>query len=75
VKALESFWAWLKDKFGRIITACGGVLALADLDISPIRDNLESIFSHKTVQGITVALFVASFVRHQLIANQHPKAP
>lgn len=68
-----NIWQWVKDKFGRVITAFGGLLALADLDISPIRDNLEGFLSHKQVQAVTVVLFIASYVRHQLVANQHPK--
>lgn len=55
------------------MTASGGLLALADLDVSPIRDNLEGFLSHKAVQGLTAALFIASFVRHQFVASQHPK--
>ena len=70
---MKAFWAWLRAKFGRLVTASGGLLALADLDVSPIRDNLEGFLSHKAVQGLTAALFIASFVRHQIVANQHPQ--
>jgi hypothetical protein len=68
-----SIWQWTKDKFGRLITACGGLLALADLDISPIRDNLEGFLNHKEVQAVTVVLFVSSFLRHHWVAQQNPK--
>lgn len=69
----KSFTKWAKAKFGRLVTACGGLLALADLDISPIRDSLEGWISHKEVQAVTAVLFVASFLRHHWVAQQTPK--
>ena len=70
----KSLTQWLKAKFGRITTALGGLMTLADLDISPIRDSLETWLSHKEVQAITAVLFVASFMRHHWVAQQTPKA-
>jgi hypothetical protein len=70
---MKTLWIWLKGKFGRLVTASGGLLALADLDISPIRDNLESFLSHKVVQGLTAVLFLASFLRHHWVAQQNLK--
>lgn len=64
-------WKWIKDKFGRLVTACGGLIALADLDISPIRDSLEAWMSHKAVQVVTAGLFIASFLRHHWVAQQN----
>jgi len=68
-------WQWAKDKFGRLVTAAGGLVALADLDISPIKDNLEALISHKGVQALTAVLFIASFLRHHWVAQQTPRAP
>lgn len=65
---------WIKAKFGRITTALGGLMTLADLDISPIRDSLESWMSHKWVQALTAILFIVSFLRHHQAAQQTPKA-
>lgn len=70
---MKAFWAWLQGKFGRLVTASGSLLALADLDISPVRENLEGFLSHKAVQGMTAVLFVASFLRHHWVAQQNPK--
>lgn len=67
-------WQWIKAKFGRITTALGSLVTLADLDISPIRDQLEGFLSHKAVQTLTAALFVASFLRHHWVASQNPKS-
>lgn len=66
-------WIWVKNKFGRLVTACGGLIALADLDVSPIKDSLETWLSHKEVQAVTAILFVASFLRHHWVAQQTPK--
>lgn len=70
----KSIIQWLKAKFGRITTALGGLMTLADLDISPIRDSLEGWMSHKWVQAVTAGLFIASFLRHHWVAQQTPKA-
>ena len=43
---------WVRGKFGRLVTACGGLLALADLDISPIKDALEGFMGHKGVHWV-----------------------
>ena len=67
-------WQWMKAKFGRLVTAAGGLVALADLDIPPIKDNLEGWLSHKEVQALTALLFVASFLRHHWVAQQTPRA-
>jgi hypothetical protein len=65
---------WLKDKFGRIVSALGLLLSGIDtFDITPIKDPLEGFIGHKGVMGVTVALFLASYIRHQYVANQHPK--
>lgn len=66
------FWQFVKNKLGRLATALGGLVALADIDISPMREPLESIFTHKGVQIITVVLFIASFLRHQYVSSLHP---
>lgn len=70
---MKAFIQWCQAKFGRLVTACGGLLALADLDISPIKDNLEALITHKGVQGLTTVLFIASFLRHHWVAGQNPK--
>lgn len=66
-------WQWVRNKAGRIITSVGFLLQGSDLDISPIKPALESIFSHRTVEIMVVLLFVFSWVRHQQVANRHPK--
>lgn len=68
-------WNWIKAKLGRLTTACGGLVALADLDLSPVKDQLESIFTHKGVQVLTLVLFVVSYLRHQHVASLHPANP
>lgn len=71
-------WTWIKGKFGRITTALGSLMTLADIDISPVRPQLEDIFSHKGVQVITLLLFLFSFWRHHSVAQLHradPRAP
>lgn len=72
---LNAIAQFIRNKLGRLTTALGGLMALADLDISPIRDQLESVFSHKGVQIITVVLFVVSYLRHQHVSSLHPSAP
>ena len=74
MKSLKSLWIWVKNKFGRIISAAGVFLSSVEtLDISPIKDPLEGIIGHKGVLWVTCALFAASWARHQWVANQHPK--
>lgn len=63
-------WQWIKAKFGRITTALGSLVTLADLDISPIKDQLEGFLSHKAVQAITAVLFIASYLRHHWVSRQ-----
>ncbi len=72
---MKALWLWLTAKLGRLVTATGGLLALADLDISPIKDSLEGYFSHKAVQGLTAALFIASYLRHQYVASKVAPKP
>jgi hypothetical protein len=73
---LKAFFIWLKAKTGRIVTAAGGLLALFDLDISPVKDTLESIVGHRGVQFVTLTLFVGSYLRHQYVATKiAPKQP
>lgn len=73
MKSLQSLWSWAKNKFGRIVSGLGFLLQGADLDISPIKPAIESLFSHRTVEWVVVALFFLSWLRHQWVANQHPK--
>lgn len=70
---MKKFIQWIRNKAGRIISSLGALLAGADLDISPVKDSLEGLLSHKGVQFITVALFLGSWLRHQWVASQHPK--
>lgn len=75
MKSLKSLWTWIKAKFGRIVSASGVFLSgVETLDISPIKDPLEGLIGHKGVLWITCGLFAASWLRHQWVANQHPKA-
>lgn len=70
------FWIWCKNKLGRIISTVGVLLSgVETFDITPIKDPLEQLIGHKGVLAITVALFVASYVRHQMVANLHPASP
>jgi len=67
-------WQWFKNKAGRIISSAGVLLSgVETFDITPIKDPLEGFIGHKGVMGLTVALFLASYIRHQYVANQHPK--
>lgn len=72
---VKRLWQWARNKFGRIVSSAGFLLQGADLDISPIKDPLETVLSHATVEWIVIALFVFSWARHQWVANQHPKSP
>lgn len=75
MKSLNSLWAWTKAKFGRIVSAAGVLLSSVEtLDISPIKDPLEGLIGHKGVLWVTCGLFAASWLRHQWVASQHPKA-
>lgn len=73
MKSIKSLWLWIKNKAGRILSGAGFLLQGSDLDISPVKDSLEGLLSHKGVQFIMVALFLGSWLRHQWVANQHPK--
>lgn len=66
---------WLRDKFGRIVSGLGFLLQGSDLDISPIKPSLESIFNHRTVEIMVAVLFALSWIRHQYVASQHPGRP
>jgi len=72
---MNRIYQWFKNKLGRIVSGLGFLLQGADLDISPIKDPLESVFSHATVEWIVIALFFFSWARHQWVANKHPKDP
>jgi hypothetical protein len=72
---MGKLWQFVKDKIGRLTTAAGGLMSLADLDISPVKPALEDLFGHRGVQAITVALFVLSYLRHQHVASLHPTTP
>lgn len=70
MKAITQIWQWFKDKLGRITTAAGIALqGIETIDISVIKDPLESFLGHKGVQGIIVGLFVVSYLRHQYVAK------
>lgn len=74
MKSLESLWSFIKNKVGRLVTGTGMVLSgIEYFDISVIKDPLEGLIGHKGVQAVAVGLFLASFARHQLVANKHPK--
>lgn len=67
-------WIWIQAKFGRIVSAAGVLLSSVEgFDITPIKDPVEAIVGHVWVLRITVALFIFSYLRHQYVANQHPK--
>lgn len=70
---MKELFTWLKAKTGRFVTGIGIILGgVETLDISAIKDPLENLIGHKGVQAVTVGLFIASFARHQFVANQHP---
>lgn len=76
MNALKSISRWFKAKFGRIVSGLGVLLSgVETFDISTIKDPLESFIGHKGVQAVTVGLFLASWLRHQWVANQNPKPP
>lgn len=69
-------WTWICNKFGRLISSLGIVLSgVETLDISAIKDPLEGLMGHKGVMAVTVALFVASYLRHQYVSSLHPVTP
>jgi len=64
-------WLWLVAKFGRIITAVGATLSgVETFDITPIKDPLEQITSHRFVMGVTVLCFALSWWRHHQAAKR-----
>jgi len=68
---MNAVWTWIKNKLGRIVAVTGFLLqGIETIDISSIKDPLESFLGHKGVQAIIVGLFVASYLRHQYIANK-----
>lgn len=74
MNVLTKLVMWFRNKLGRITTLTGVLLQGVEVvDITPIKDPLESFLGHKGVQGIIVGLFVVSYIRHQYVANQHPK--
>jgi hypothetical protein len=72
---VNKIWQWVKGKFGRITTALGGLVTLADLDISPVKSLLEEVISHQHVVYLTLGLFVASYLRHHWVSTLHPTTP
>lgn len=66
---MNAIIVWCKAKWGRLVTSLGGLLTVADLDISPIKPALEEVFSHGTVQCIIIVLFVVSGLRHHKAAQ------
>lgn len=78
MKSLESLWTWTKNKFGRLTTGIGTTLmGLEVFDANPMKPWLTDLFDEKVatriVAGIAGFFFVLSFVRHQVVANKHPK--
>lgn len=77
MKALAKvIWLWLCNKFGRIVTFFGAVVAsLEAFDVSVIRDPLADLFgtrSSKFVSGTALLCLLLSFMRHSWVASQHP---
>lgn len=71
---LQSFLAWCRDKYGRLITGAGFLLSgIETFDITPIKDPLESIIGHVGVSIATVGCFLLSFMRHQQVAQRVTK--
>lgn len=70
---MNRVWQFLVNKFGRLVSALGILLSgIETFDISPIKDPLEQLFGHRVVLGITLGLFLASYIRHQYVASLHP---
>lgn len=66
---MKSIIAWCRAKWGRLVTSLGGLLTVADLDLSPIKPALEDVLSHRGVQIVTITLFVISALRHHKAAQ------
>lgn len=76
MKAITPIWQWFKDKLGRITTAAGIALqGIETVDISAIKDPLESFLGHKGVQGVIIGLFMVSYLRHQYVAKKVSNPP
>ena len=70
---MTKLWTWFKNKLGRITTGLGFALQGIDtLDITSIKDPLESWIGHKGVQAVVIGLFAVSYLRHQYVASQNP---
>lgn len=71
---MNTLIAWCRAKFGRIVSGAGVLLSSVEgFSIDPIKDPLEHLIGHTWILRITVALFLASWLRHQWVASQHPK--
>lgn len=71
-------WTWAKAKFGRITTGLGGLLmTLEVVDLNPAKPWLSDLFNEKVasriVAGVAAFFFALSYIRHQIVANRHPK--
>lgn len=76
MNAFASFGTWFKNKLGRITAGAGIVLqGIETVDLSVIKDPLESIIGHKGVQVAIIALFVISYLRHQYVASKIAPKP
>ena len=84
---MTTFKAWLKDKWGRFITAAGGILTAAGTGIAALPDSandwmphLLTLTSAKVCAGVMLfAMWVASFMRHnkaaQVVTTLQQQAP
>lgn len=64
---------WVRNKIGRITTACGGVAMIFDAipsDISPVSDYVKGLFGAKWLALFGIVCFVVSHIRHQQVANR-----
>src|SRR6185369_1613451 len=75
---MKSLWTWFKNKFGRVVTALGGVLMTLDaVSLDPMRPFLNEYFGEKKATRVVVVtaafFFLLSYIRHQIVANRHPE--
>ena len=72
----QALWAkaygWLKDKLGRVLMALGAAISAVDgFDITGIKEPLVKLLGEGRVAYLTVALFVAGFLRNQHVAVKY----
>jgi hypothetical protein len=69
---MNAFVAWMKDKWGRLMTLIGGLSLLLDYipaDVSPVAMYLQTLVGQRWLSIVGLACFAISYMRHQKAAK------